>query len=99
MRKKKISLRHIVLATMNLNLLLFLIEKGALTAFLDNCIVKDIYYVEIIEWTVEKFNDATLERQKLGIEGYFSWARSPEGYNYWNNLYHDFRTNFPNEYT
>lgn len=40
--------------------------------------------------------DATLERQVLGIEGYFSWARSPEGHTYWNNLYNEFCTN---EYT
>lgn len=96
MRKRKVSLRHIVVTTMNLNLLMFLIEKGVLTAFLDNCIVKDIYYAETIEWTVEKFNDATLERQVLGIEDYFSWARSPEGHTYWNNLYNEFCTN---EYT
>lgn len=96
MKKKKVSYRHIVVATMNLNLLMFLIEKGVLTAFLDNCIVKDIYYAETIEWTVEKFNDATLERQVLGIESYFSWARSPEGHTYWNNLYNEFCTN---EYT
>lgn len=94
--KKELSVGHHVVVTMDLRLLQFLIKKKALSAFLDNCIVKDIYYAETIEWIVEKFNDATLERQILGIEGYFFWARSPEGYTYWNNLYDEFCTN---EYT
>lgn len=38
MKKKKVSYRHIVVATMDLRLLLFLIERGVLTKFLDNCV-------------------------------------------------------------
>lgn len=89
MRKRKVSYRHIVVATMDLRLLLFLIERGVLTKFLDNCI-KGIWYQDTMEWTVEKFNDATLERQVLGIEDYFSWARSSEGHSYWNDLFNEF---------
>lgn len=89
MRRKKVSIRHIVVATMNLNLLMFLIKKGVLTAFLNNC-VEDIWYRSTIEWVTKKFNHTTLKKQIVGIEDYFSWARSPEGYSYWNDLFNEF---------
>lgn len=81
MKKKKVSLRHIVVATMNLNLLMFLIEKGVLTAFLNNC-VKGIWYQDTIGHVTKLFYHTTLKKQKVGIEDYLFWARSPEGYSY-----------------
>lgn len=89
MRKKKVSIRHIVVATMNLNLLMFLIKKGVLTAFLNNC-VKGIWYQDTIEHVTKLFYHTTLKKQKVGIEDYFSWARSPEGHSYWNDLFNEF---------
>lgn len=35
--KKELSIRHLVIVTMNLRLLQFLIKKKVLSAFLDNC--------------------------------------------------------------
>lgn len=87
--KKEVSYRHIVVATMNLNLLMFLIKKGVLTAFLDNC-TKGVLYIDTMDWLTKKFNHTTLKRRKLGIEDYFSWARSPEGHTYWNDLYNEY---------
>lgn len=89
MKKKKVSYRHIVVATMDLRLLLSLIERGVLTKFLDNC-VKGIWYQDTMEWITRKFNHTTLKKQIVGIEDYFSWARSPEGYSYWNDLFNEF---------
>ena len=83
--KKELSIRHIVVATMDLDLLMFLIKKGVLTAFLNNC-VEDIWYRSTIEWVTKKFNHTTLKKQIVG----FPWARSPEGYSYWNDLFNEF---------
>lgn len=87
--KKELSIRHIVVATMNLNLLMFLIKKGVLTAFLDNC-VKGVWYQDTIEYVTRLFYHTTLKKQKVGIEDYFSWARSPGGHRYWNDLYNEY---------
>lgn len=89
MKKKKVSYRHIVVATMNLNLLMFLIKKGVLTAFLNNC-VKGIRYQDTIGHVTKLFYHTTLKKQKVGIEDYLFWARSPEGYSYWNDLFNEF---------
>lgn len=59
--KKELSIRHIVVATMDLRLLLFLIERGVLTKFLDNC-VKGIRYRDTIEVITRKFNYTTLKK-------------------------------------
>lgn len=87
--KKELSIRHLVIVTMNLRLLQFLIKKKVLSAFLDNC-EKGIWYQDTMEWITRKFNHTTLKKQIVGIEDYFSWARSPEGRNYWNDLFNEF---------
>lgn len=89
MRRKKVSYRHIVVATMDLRLLLFLIERGVLTKFLDNC-VKGIRYRDTIEVITRKFNYTTLKKQKVGMEDYFCWARTLQGWHYWDNLFNEF---------
>lgn len=87
--KKELSIRHLVIVTMNLRLLLFLIKRGVLTKFLDNC-VKGIWYQDTIEHVTKLFYHTTLKKQIVGIEDYFSWARSPEGYSYWSDLFNEF---------
>lgn len=78
--KKKVSYRHIVVATMDLRLLLFLIEKGVLTKFLDNC-----------RESSKCCCSETLSRKRvIRFEDYFIWAHTPQGWRYWNNLYDDF---------
>ena len=44
-----------------------------------------------VNYIVKKlFYHTTLKKQKVGIEDYLIWARSPEGYSYWNDLFNEF---------
>lgn len=97
MKKKKVSYRHIVVATMDLRLLLFLIKKGVLTKFLDNCEESSASCcVSTLHFITKVFNHTTLRKKTIEFEDYFLWSRTSQGWKYWNNLYNEFCTN---EYT
>lgn len=78
--KKELSIRHFVVATMDLKLLLFLIERGVLTKFLDNCRESSKYC----------YSETLSRKRVIRFEDYFIWAHTPQGWRYWNNLYDDF---------
>lgn len=89
--KKKVSYRHIVVATMDLRLLLFLIEKDVLTKFLDNCRESSkCCCSETLYFASKVFNHTTSRKRVIRFEDYFIWAHTPQGWRYWNNLYDDF---------
>lgn len=74
--KKELSIRHLVIVTMNLRLLQFLIKKKVLSAFLDNC-EKRMFdgKVTILQ---------ACQKDKRSV---CDWG---EGHSYWNDLFNEF---------
>ena len=88
--KKELSIRHLVIVTMNLRLLQFLIKKKVLSAFLDNCEKRMFNRKVIILQACQKDKRSVCD---WGVGNYFSWERSNEGHCYWQNLSTEFSHN------
>lgn len=88
MKKKELSIRHIVLATMHLPLLQFLIDEGVLCAFLNNC--EEYMPVrsrrEIRERFYGTINRISYYPRVLNLAWYFIWEKTDQGHNFWDTL-------------
>lgn len=92
--KKELSIRHLVIVTMNLRLLQFLIKKKALGAFLDNCEKRMYCWARVVVDGKHYENIYCIEHRKeisnWDLSDYFSWSLSEEGFEYWNKLQYEF---------
>lgn len=86
--KKELSIRHLVIVTMNLRLLQFLIKKKALRAFLNNCERRMYCWARVV--VDGKQIEHRKEISNWDLSDYFSWNLSKEGSEYWSKLQYEF---------
>lgn len=86
--KKELSIRHLVVVTMNLRLLQFLIKKKALSAFLNNCERRMFCWARVV--VDRKYIEYRKEVSNWNISSYFNLYLSEEGCEYWGSLQREF---------